>query len=114
MTSTELCEYLRRCGLSENMILGSDQETELLRDPDVYGDIAEAFMETLEKEYAVDMSEFRFDDYFPPEFVGNSAVHRILYWIAPPLARKHRRADDFRPVTLRMIDTAIREQRWAA
>lgn len=113
MISPELCEYLRRCGLSEKKVAESGPETELLKNLGVYGDIAEAYMETLEKEFNVDMSQFEFENYFPPEFAGGSTIERLLYWIVPPLARKQRRAEDFRPVTLRMIDEAIRERRWA-
>jgi hypothetical protein len=112
--SAKVVEYLRYCGISAKKVECSNWSTELFRDLGVYGDIAEGFMEALQDEYSVDLVDFEFQDFFPPEFIGNSLGQRVLIWLIPVLGKSKRRLDDYRPITLRMIDVAIREHSWSA
>ena len=112
--ASEVAEYLRRCGVPERKLRYLNASTQLFRDLDVYGDVAEAFMEELRDGHAVNMENFRFEDYFPEEFVGDSLAQKILYWILPVLGRRRRRIGPYRPITLKMLDQAIRDRTWSS
>jgi len=48
----------------------------LYQDLNIYGDIAEAYMNVLADRYHVNMAGFEFDSFFPQEFAGKSALAR--------------------------------------
>lgn len=110
--STELREYLKRCGLSERKIAQSNIRTRMYHDLGIYGDIAEADMELLADHYRVDLSGFEFDKFFPPEFAGKSPLARVLYSIVPFSDYLTKATGDYLPLTLEMIERAILTKRW--
>jgi hypothetical protein len=63
--STELREYLKRCGLSKGTIARCNAETRMFHDLGLYGEVAEACIGVLADHYNVDLSGFEFEDYFP-------------------------------------------------
>jgi hypothetical protein len=71
-------------------------------------------METLQDDFGVDMEGFEFGRYFPEEFPGDSSAMAILLAFLPPSLRmtyKHR-AKDYHPLTLEMLQTALRDGCW--
>lgn len=110
--TNELLEYLRLCGLSERKILACNQDTCLYHDLGDYGDVAEANMELLQDHFGVDLSGFRFEDYFPVEIPGNNFFERLIFWSIPFAGFLHRRRQTFMPITLRMIHDALLQKKW--
>lgn len=110
--STELREYLKRCGLSERKIARCNGGTRMYHDLDLYGDIAEGCMELLAKDYHVDLSGFEFEKFFPPEFVGKNMLTGFLLQLVPFAGRAARQRGVYLPLTLEMIDGAMRAERW--
>lgn len=110
--STELREYLKRCGLSESKIAQCSISTRMYHDLGLYGDIAEADMGVLADYYLVDLSGFEFDKFFPPEFAGKSPLARVLHWIVPFYGKLVRGNGKYLPLTLEMIERAMRTKRW--
>lgn len=112
MLSPELREYLTRCGLSEGQIAQCSRSTRMYHDLGLYGDIAEAYIEALVDHYQVDLSGFRFEKFFPPEFVGENLFTRTLLWLVPFAARIARQRGDYLPLTLGTIEHVMRTKRW--
>ncbi|WP_175015405.1 DUF1493 family protein [Burkholderia lata] len=110
--SSELCEYLRKCGFSKKRIDKLTYDTRLYHDLGVYGDLAEGCLEILCDQYHVDLSKFEFDKYFPREFVGENAFVRTLLWAVPFLGSGARRHGDYSVLTLGMVENAIRAKCW--
>ncbi len=110
--SIELREYLKRCGLSESKIAQCRSSTRMYHDLGLYGDIAEADMEVLADHYRVDLSGFEFEKFFPPEFAGKSPLARVLLWIVPFTDKVARKSGEYLPLTLEMIERAIRTKQW--
>ena len=110
--SIELREYLKRCGLSERKIAQCSNSTRMYHDLDLYGDIAEAYMEVLAEDYHVDLSGFEFERFFPPEFAGKNAFTRVLLSIMPFAGSVVRKYGEWLPLPLERIDQAIRSKRW--
>lgn len=110
--STELREYLKHCGLSDGKLAKCNGDTRLYQDLDIYGDIAEAYMEVLADRYHVDMTDFEFDKFFPPEFAGKNALTRALLWIAPFAGNVARQRSEYPPLTLSRLDQVIHIKRW--
>jgi hypothetical protein len=111
--STELREYLMHCGLSDSKLDKCNAGTRLYHDLDIYGDIAEAYMEVLVDRYHVDMTGFEFDKFFPQEFAGKNALTRALLWIAPFAGNVARQRSEYQPLTLNRLDQVIHIKRWA-
>ena len=78
----------------------------------LYGDIAEAWIGVLADQYHVDLSGFEFEKFFPPEFAGKSMLTRALLWIVPFAGKASRQRDEYLPLTLEMVDGAIRARKW--
>ena len=110
--SIELREYLTRCGLSESKIAQCSGSTRLYHDLGLYGDIAEAYIGVLADHYHVDLSGFEFEKFFPPEFAGKNMLTRALLWIVPFAGNAVRQSSERLPLTLDMIDRAIRSKSW--
>ena len=82
--SAELREYLKRCGQPEREIAQYNGDTRMFHDLDIYGDIAEGFMEELRDHYHVDLFGFEFWKFFPDEFlVTNNFFERIFFTFVP-------------------------------
>ncbi len=108
----ELKAYLAKCGLSKRTIKKCTMGTRLYHDLCIYGDIAEAFMETLNVLYKVDLSNFAFYKYFPGEFQGNSWFTRFIINCTPWgkwICQKDR---TYTPITVAMIADAIALKKW--
>lgn len=112
--SIELRAYLKHCGLPEKRIAQCCGGTRTYHDLGLYGDIAEAYIEVLAEHHRVDLSGFKFEKFFPPEFAGNSMLTRAVLWIAPFASRAARQRGEYLPLTLEMIDNVIRAKRWVA
>jgi len=110
--SSELCEYLRQCGLSNGNIAKCNGDTRLYQDLNIYGDIAEAYMNVLADRYHVNMAGFEFDSFFPQEFAGKNALARALLWITPFAGTLARRSGEYEPLTLNMLDQVIHSKQW--
>lgn len=110
--SPELREYLKRCGLSENKISQCHSGTRMHHDLGLYGDVAESYMEILRDQFHVDLSGFEFEKFFPPEFAGGNWLIRTLLWIVPFAGQAARRRTEFLPLTLEMVDEALRHKRF--
>ena len=112
--SDDLRDYLRQCGASMQTVERCTNETRIYHDLGVYGDIADGYMSVLADQYHVDLSGFRFEEHFPPEFPGGNAYTRTLLWLMPFLGRARRQREVYRPITLAMVERAIRSKRWEA
>lgn len=99
--------------MSERKILNSNSETRLYHDLNIYGDIAETFVEVLESEYSVDLTGFVFDRYFPEEYIGNTALQAFIYQVVPFLGKRKRNARDFEPIRLSDLQIVIRNKSWS-
>jgi Protein of unknown function (DUF1493) len=110
--STELREYLKHCGLSIGKIARCNGSTRMYDDLDLYGDIAEGCMELLAKDYRVDLSGFEFEKFFPPEFVGKNMLTGFLLQVVPFAGKLARQGNEYLPLTLEMIDGAMRARKW--
>jgi hypothetical protein len=105
-------EYLKICGLSEEKIGRCNMMTRLYHDLGIYGEVAESYMEVLVDSFNVDLTTFLFERYFPLEFPGRSCLSRYLLWQIPFARRLAEKRATYDPVTLEMIDTAIRTKKW--
>lgn len=110
--STELREYLKRCGLSERTIAQCSGKTRMYHDLGLYGDIAEAYIEALAEHYRVDLSSFEFEKFFPPEFSGKNAFTGAFLSVIPFAGYIARQRSEWLPLTLERIERAIRSKRW--
>jgi hypothetical protein len=109
-----LFQYLRACGLSKRKVETLTPDTRLYHDLKVYGEEAAAYMETLQDDFGVDMEGFEFGRYFPEEFPGDTRATAILLTFLPPSLRTRytHRAKDYKPLTLAMLETALRDRCW--
>ena len=110
--SADVREYLKRCGLSDSKLAQCNESTRMYHDLDLYGDIAEAYMEVLGKQYQVDLANFQFEKFFPTEFQGKNMLTRTLLWLIPFANMASRQRNNYQPLTLSMIDRAIRTKHW--
>jgi hypothetical protein len=99
--SAGLLAYLERCGLSKRKIAQCNGGTRMYHDLGLYGDIAEAYMEELNDHYHVDLSDFEFHKFFPPEFAGKNALVAALLSILPFGGYVARQRGEYLPLTLR-------------
>ncbi|MDR4517580.1 MAG: DUF1493 family protein [Nitrosomonas sp.] len=109
--SNELRNYLGRCGLSVKEIECCTHETRMYHDLGIYGDIAETCMSVLEDYYHVDLSDFEFEKFFPPEFIGKNMFTRSFLWFFPFMGNTIRKHGKYLPLTLRMIEAALKHNR---
>lgn len=103
-------EILRNAGISNKAIERSTLQSRLYHDIGLFGDTAWWFVEELAKE--VDMSQFCFERYFPPEFYGESFAARLFFWLVPFASLIRRRRESYEPVTLGMILRSLEEGKW--
>lgn len=109
----EVVKYLRLCGVSERSILQSTKDTRLYHDLNIYGDIAETFVEVLESDYSVDLTNFVFDRYFPKEYIGDTTLQAFIYQIVPFLGKRKRNARNYEPIRLSDLQIIIRDKSWS-
>lgn len=108
MTSANSFEkFIDECGLNKYYSGESDLSVRFYHDLNIYGDIAESCIETLRDNYNVDVSQFNFYDYFPPEFAGESLFQRIVLSLLPFLRVIFEEKREYLPFTFHMINEAI-------
>jgi hypothetical protein len=105
--SPKLYAFLRDWGMSEKSFATCTRETRLWHDLGYYGDIAESFLEELERKHQVDLGEFEFQKYFPIEAAGNHLFTNVIAIFLPFLAFLRRAVREYEPITLGMIDDAM-------
>jgi hypothetical protein len=108
----ELVVALHRLGLYKKPVLQLGLETQLLRDMNVYGDVAESIFEQLRDEFYVDISSFRFHEYFPAEFPNHQGFEKLKYWLNPFRLRPSVKHLQYKPVTIDMIRASINTRQW--
>jgi hypothetical protein len=108
MTSVNSFEkFIDECGLNKYYSGKSNLNVRLYHDLNIYGDIAESYIEILRDNHNVDVSQFNFHDYFPPEFSGNSQLKKIMFSLIPFLRAKFEDKKEYLPFTFHMINEAI-------
>jgi hypothetical protein len=108
----DLIAALRRLGIYKKPVLRLGLNTQLLRDLHVYGDIAESIFEQLRDEFYVDISNFKFHEYFPDEFPNHSGFEKLWYWFNPFRPRPSVKHAEYKPVTVGMIRNSISDRFW--
>jgi Protein of unknown function (DUF1493) len=104
--------YLRKLGYSEQRVAGMNMNTRLFHDLGECGDSATEDMELLAEEFGVDLSDFKFAKYFPPEFEGRNTLEAFLISCVPFANRVIRNRRSYAPLTLSMIERSMRAGRW--
>jgi Protein of unknown function (DUF1493) len=104
--------YLRELGHSEQHIARMSKDTRLFHDLRIYGDSALEDLEILQERFGVDLSEFEFGKYFPPQFEGSNKLEAFILTSIPFASMIVRRRRTYLPLTLEMINRAIRAKRW--
>lgn len=89
-------------------------EQRMYYDLGLYGDIAEDYMEELTDHSHVDLSGFAFDKFFPPESAGKNALLGALFSILPFVGYVARQPNEYLPLTLKMMENAMRAKQWRA
>jgi len=112
MISPILSQYLEKCGLAKSKIQYLTKDTSLYHDLNIYGDVAETYIEVLIEVYKVDMSNFIFDKYFPPEFIGDSVFTKILYSFIPFIGAVNRKKLNFQLFTIEMLEDLMVSKKW--
>ena len=106
--------YLRALGHSERQIDRMSINTRMYHDLGVYGDSAIEDMQVLAEKFGVNLSNFDFDRYFPPQFEGRNRFEMVLINSLPFVSKIVRDRREYLPVTLAMIDQSLREKTWPA
>jgi hypothetical protein len=110
--SLDLVRFLKGLGFSSQKISRMNNETRFYQDLNFDGDTAEEMIQYLENEFKVDVSNFEFDRYFPREFPGNNDFVSIVGSIIPFWRYFYNKKKQFEPLTLSMIDRAIKSKHW--
>lgn len=112
LLSIELQEYLKHCGLSKKKIAQCTPDTRMYHDLDIYGDIAEAYIEVLIDKYHVDMTGFDFYTFFPPETFATNIFTGIYHSMVPFVNTRARKQGIYQPLTLAMIENLLYTKIW--
>ena len=99
--------FLEESGLKKHYKGDESLNVRLYHDLNIYGDIAESYIELLRDNYNVDVSKFEFSDYFPCEFTGDSFLESCLYTFLPFLKNRYSSKKQFKPITFSSIKRAI-------
>ncbi|GHT99893.1 hypothetical protein FACS1894154_07900 [Betaproteobacteria bacterium] len=110
--SDGLREYIKLCGLNESKIDKFGVHVRMYHDLGVYGNAALSCLEILKSRFQVDLSDFQFDRFFPRECVKSRMLAHVLRIPLVGALVKVRLRDKYLPLSLDMIDDAIRERRW--
>lgn len=109
--SPELREFLVRQGIRGRRLAKCDRNTRLWHDLGEHGEMAEDTLTDFCAEFSVDYSEFDFDRYFPPEYVGPNQLVGVLASLVPFLEHFIRIRGVYAPFTLGMLDDAIKSRK---
>jgi hypothetical protein len=99
--------FINDSGLSDYYKSNSDLELRLYHDLNIYGDIAESCIEILNDKYGVDVSCFKFEEYFPEEFSGKSQLQKVMFSLIPFLRTNKEDKAEFKPLTFLMLKNSI-------
>ncbi len=113
-TPEEASKFLQRFGIPAKRLAQCDGATRIFHDLGIYGDDAIEFIEELAKVYEVDLTDFEFDRYFPPEFHGRTTLEAALLSLIPFGHDIARRRTRYLPLTVFMLDRVIRARSWGA
>lgn len=100
-------DFLTESGLDKYYKDESSLDLRLYHDLKVFGDVAESYIELLQEQYDVDVSKFKFDNYFPQEFIGDSAIQRVLFWLLPFLRSRSESHVQYEDFTFRKIKNSM-------
>lgn len=106
-TDDSFKNYLVDSGLDKYFSDQSSLDTRLYHDLNIYGDVAESYIELLSEKYGVDTSCFKFDEYFPAEFIGQTNLQRVVFWLFPFLRKNHIDNYKYLPFTFRKLKDVI-------
>ena len=109
-----LVNFLKMGGIRQSQIDKCDLDTRLYHDLGVYGEAAEDCMAVLAETYQVDLTNFDFEVYFPPEYPGKTGLSRALLWQIPFARYFAEKNANYEPLTLAMIETIIHSKQWPA
>jgi len=117
MSKDELSESFKyfienNVGISRKQVWKITPHTRLYHDLDVYGDIASWFVDAMVAE-GVDMRQFEFNKYFPPEHYGVNFFSRFVYWGIPFLKYFKRKRETYSPLSMETIQNALQSKRWS-
>jgi Protein of unknown function (DUF1493) len=105
---SDFVHFLQNAGISNKAIKRSTLRTRLYHDMGLYGDTARWFVEELARK--VDMSQFSFERYFPPEFYGENWVTGLFFGFVPFASARKR--ESYEPVTLGMVLQSLESGKW--
>jgi hypothetical protein len=105
--SDQVANFLSACGYSEEKISILNSESRLFHDLRAYGDNAADDLKLLETKFGVDLSTFPFQKYFPTHY-GIEALF-LIFWNSRLAENIKKR---YPPITLRMVDEAIKKKKW--
>lgn len=99
--------YLKMCGMSDRKISRLNAETLLFHDLEIYGEIAEDYINILHENFSVNIDEFCFEKYFPCEFSNDGLMQMLLQWFFPWFATSSKEKNRRHPLPLSKIEQAI-------
>ena len=108
--------YLKKCGYTDAKIGSWTSETRLLHDIGLSGDDVLDEFKILQDEFGVDLSDFEFNKYFPSE-LSTDAFLLILRPLLRAVGLQRiviHIFDKYSEFTLGMIESTIRQKKWAA
>ncbi|MEQ8315108.1 MAG: DUF1493 family protein [Gammaproteobacteria bacterium] len=105
-----LIAFLEQFGL-EDFLREGDLSVRLYHDCDVWGEEAEGCILNLRDKYGVDISNFQFDQYFPPELVKAPFSGIKIIYNSPFLRKYLTPRKEHKPLTFAEINLAIRTKK---
>ncbi len=100
--------YLNETGLHKYFKGDESLSIRLYHDLNVYGEDAEMYLLLLRDKYKVDVSKFKFEDYFPAEFPANSFFVDSLINAIPFLRKWYFKNNQFKTFTFDTIKQALK------
>jgi hypothetical protein len=106
----KVVEWLVACEYPQALIDRYGVQTRLVQDIGIIGHTLEQQLQILREVFHVDFGETSFANYFPSQLGWEAVV--ISMWPRSSWAR--RILERYPPITLGMVDEAIRNKKWAA
>lgn len=103
-------DFLLNAGIPKKEVEASTLQTRIYHDLGLYGDIAYWLVEDIAKQ--VDMKQFSFERYFPPECYGESFFGRMMYSLCPFIGAARRSREKYEPLTLQVILESLERGKW--
>ena len=102
-------EFLKETGLNKHIKNPKNLELCLYHDLNIYGDVAESYIELLGEKYDVNTEKFVFENYFPLEFYGDSIILSWVYTFFPLLRKNKDFKTDYIRFPISLFKKAIAE-----